>query len=144
MAYKNIVIKPPKIPNADSVKRSQFYKGFSTVYDVKNTKVYDKELVKQDLINIFNTKRGERVMNPEFGTIIWDSIFDPLTDELKEEIKLDIERILTSDPRLSPMAVNIVEKDYGLLLEITLMHVETDQTEIMALAFDRSIGLVTQ
>lgn len=144
MPYKNIVIKPAKIANADSVKKSQFYRGFSTVFNVKNTKVYDKELVKQDLINIFNTKRGERVMNPEFGTIIWDCIFDQLTDSLKEEIKEDIERILTSDPRLSPMSVNIIEKDYGLLLEITVMHVETNQTDFMTLSFDRSIGLVVQ
>jgi len=144
MAYKNIVIKPPKIPNTDSVKQAQFYKGFSTVLNVKNTKVYDKELVKQDLINYFNTKKGERVMNPEFGTIIWNCIFDPLTDDLKEEIKSDIERILTSDPRLAPMSVNIIERDYGLLLEITVMHVETNQTENLALAFDRSIGLVVQ
>jgi len=144
MAYKNLVIKPAKIPNADSVKQSQFYKGFSTVFDIKNSKVYDKELVKQDLINHFNTKRGERVMNPEFGTIIWDCIFEPLTIELKEEIKSDIERILTSDPRLSPVSVNIVEKDYGLLLEMTVMHVETNQTESILLSFDRNIGLVVQ
>lgn len=83
-------------------------------------------------------------MNPEFGTIIWDCIFEPLTIELKEEIKSDIERILTSDPRLSPVSVNIVEKDYGLLLEMTVMHVETNQTESILLSFDRNIGLVVQ
>lgn len=144
MPIKNLVIKPAQQVNFDTVKESQFYKGFSTVYSGKTTKLYDKELVKQDLINHFNTRKGERVMNPAFGTIIWDCIFDPLTETLREEIKNDVSRIISSDPRFSPTDVNIYEKDFGLLIEITLSYLATDESETLRLQFDKVNGLAYQ
>ena len=48
------------------------YKGFSTVAGVKSNQLYDLDIIKQDLINHFYTRKGERVMNPDFGSIIWD------------------------------------------------------------------------
>ncbi len=69
MSYKNLVIKPPKYTNNDGVKESQFYKGFSTVNDTASVSLFDYELIRQDLINRLSTARGERVMNPNFGTL---------------------------------------------------------------------------
>ena len=75
MAYKNIVITPPNLKNVTTTKTSQFYKGFSTVDDTTtNVKLYDYELIKQDILNQFNTRKGERLMNPNFGSIVWDLI----------------------------------------------------------------------
>jgi len=49
------------------------FKGFSTVNKVKAPyTLTDMALVKQDLLNEFNTRKGERVMRPNFGSIIWD------------------------------------------------------------------------
>jgi phage baseplate assembly protein W len=144
MPYKNIVITPPKNLSLDTKKESQFYRGFSTVYSSGNSKLYDDELVKQDLLNHFNTRKGERLMNPEFGTIIWDALYDPLTDGLREEIEADIRGILASEPRIVPIAVEVTEQDYGLLLEITVTYNKTNQTENMRISFDRDTGLITQ
>ena len=49
------------------------YKGFSTNNRSKKFRVTDFELVKQDLINHFNIRKGEKLMNPNFGTIIWNT-----------------------------------------------------------------------
>jgi len=144
MAYKNLVINPPKYPNTDPHKESQFYKGFSTVNNSSDVRLFDRELVKQNLINQLNTKKGERVMNPEFGTIIWNLIFEPLTDALKEAIQEDLNRIFSSDPRITPTAVMIVEKDYGLLIEATLVYSNSDQTETVMFNFDKSLGLTVK
>jgi phage baseplate assembly protein W len=144
MPYKNIVITPPKNLSLDTKKESQFYRGFSTVYSSGNSKLYDEELVKQDLLNHFNTRKGERLMNPEFGTIIWDALYDPLTDGLREEIEADIREILASEPRIVPIAVEVTEQDYGILLEITVTYNKTNQTENMRISFDRDAGLITQ
>ena len=46
------------------------FKGFSSRADQKNFKLYDFEVAKQDLINRLSIRKGERVENPEFGTII--------------------------------------------------------------------------
>jgi phage baseplate assembly protein W len=91
MAHKNIVLKPNNIKSQATVKSSQFYKGFSTVDESAiSTRLYDFELVKQDLLNQFNTRRGERVMNPSFGTIIWDLLYEPLTPNVKQQIACSI------------------------------------------------------
>ena len=50
----------------------------------------DIGLIKQDLLNHFHISQGEKLENPEFGTIIWDVIHDPLTPDLEEAIKDDI------------------------------------------------------
>jgi phage baseplate assembly protein W len=144
MPYKNIVITPPKNLSLDTKKESQFYRGFSTVYSSSNSKLYDDELVKQNLLNHFNTRMGERLMNPNFGTIIWDALYDPLTDGLREEIEADIREILASEPRIIPIAVEVSEQDYGILLEITVTYNRTNQTENMRISFDRATGLTTQ
>ena len=144
MPYKNIVITPLKKPNLDTAKESQFYKGFSTVSNLENSKIFDAELVKQDLLNTFNTRKGERVMNPEFGTIIWDLIYEPLTENLKYELEADIREILTSDSRVSVIGVQVAEKEFGILLEITMRYAESNQTETLQLQFDKEIGLITR
>jgi len=142
MAYKNIVITPPNLRNVTSQQVSQFYRGFSTV-DTQSTsvKLFDQELIKQDILNQFNTRKGERLMNPEFGSIIWDLIYEPLTPSVKQQISTDIDRILESDPRVIPTAVNIVEQDYGFLLELTLTYKNLDVSDSMILSFDKRVGL---
>ena len=144
MPYKNLVITPTKYANQDTVKESQFYRGFSTVNNTDSVNLFDQELIKQDLINHFNTRKGERLMNPDFGTIIWNLIYDPLTDDLKQEVQDDIRSILLSDPRIQPIDVQVVEQDYGILLEVTLIYANSDQTNTLNLAFNKEIGLVVQ
>lgn len=144
MPYKNLVITPTKYTNQDTVKESQFYRGFSTVNNTDSVNLFDQELIKQDLINHFNTRKGERLMNPDFGTIIWNLIYDPLTEDLKQDIKADVRAILLSDSRIQPIDVQIVEQDAGLLLEVTLVYANNNQTDNMKLSFDKEIGLVVQ
>ena len=35
-------------------------------------------------------------MNPEFGTIIWDALFEPFTDDLKEAIARNVTTIVNN------------------------------------------------
>lgn len=145
MAYKNIEINPPKYNIQHTSKQSQFYVGYSTVDPAATShKIYDFELIKQDILNQFNTRRGERVMLPNFGSIIWDIIFEPFTDTIKQAIKDDVNRICNSDPRAVPVQINIVEQEYGMMLEVTLQYVGTDQTSNMKLTFDKNKGLAAQ
>ncbi len=142
MAYKNTIITPPNLNNVTTRQNSQFYKGFSTVDEsTTNVKLYDFDLIKQDILNQFNTRKGERVMNPAFGSVIWDLIYEPLTPGVKQQISSDIDRILNSDPRVVPTLINIVEQDYGFLLEITLSYLGTDVSDSMILSFDKRVGL---
>jgi len=42
-----------------------------------------------------------------------------------------------------PIKMNIDQQEYGLLLEITIQYVGTDQTSNMVLNFNKSIGLTS-
>lgn len=145
MAYKNIVITPNNVSNQSGVQKSQFYKGFSTANDLSLTnKIYDFDLIQQDILNMFQTKKGERVMNPEFGTVIWSLIYEPFTSDVKQLISEDVTRILNYDPRVTPTQINITDVDYGLVIEATLFYSQQDMSRDMRLAFDKELGLVSQ
>jgi hypothetical protein len=143
MVQKNIILQPANINAQTTVKSSQFYKGFSTVVETDAIpSQYDFDVIKQDLLNRLNTRKGERVMNPKFGTIIWDLIYEPLTPDVKQKIADDLNTILTSDPRLIPTQINIVEQDYGFFIELTVNYANTDQSEQIKFSFDRNAGLL--
>lgn len=142
MPYKSLEINPVKYTDRHTSKESQFYKGFSTVDpNASDVKLYDYALIKQDILNQFQVRQGERVMNPAFGTAIWALIFEPYTDSVKQKIADDVKRIVTSDPRATATEINIVEQEYGMLLEITLTYKGIDQSDQMRLSFDKTSGL---
>jgi phage baseplate assembly protein W len=144
MAYKSIVLTPAKYNSQHTNKTSQFYVGFSSQDNTtRSVKLYDFDLVKQDLLNQFNTRKGERVMKPEFGTIIWDLIFEPLTPVVKQQITDDLNRILNSDPRVTPTQINITEADQGFIIEVTMLLNGTDQSQNLMLNFDSEVGIAS-
>jgi phage baseplate assembly protein W len=145
MPFKNIEITPANYSETHPNKISQFYRGFSTA-DPNNraSKLYDFDLVKQDILNQFNTRKGQRVMNPTFGSIIWDVIMEPLTPNIKDLLTKDVKRICSSDPRVHPQIISINEYPQGYLIDITLLLRNTNQSSNLKLAFDQKIGLTVQ
>lgn len=113
------------------------YKGFSTVNRSKKFRVTDFELCKQDLLNHFNIRKGTKLMNPDFGTVIWDTLFDPLTDAIKTTIINDIKKIVSYDPRITVSNVTITEYEHGLQIALDLIYVQTNTTEQIFLKFAR-------
>jgi len=112
------------------------YRGFSTVGRNRKFRLTDFELVKQDLINHFYIRKGEKLMNPDFGTIIWNVVHEPLTEDLKSVIVTDIKAIASYDPRLSIDNVVVTEYDQGIQVELQLRYVQTNQTNLLNLQFD--------
>ena len=144
MAYKSIVLTPNSVTSQVGVQKTQFYRGFSTADSTTlSSKIYDLNLIKQNIINHFQTRKGERVMNPEFGTIIWDVIFDPFTAAVKQAISDDVTRILNYDKRVIPTEITIVEADSGMIIDATLYYSQINMSERMKLQKNRSTGLVT-
>ena len=142
MPYKSLEITNANAVAEQAPKTSQFYKGFSSV-DVTNptSRLYDLELVKQDILNQFYTRRGERVMNPLFGSIIWDVLMEPMTPAIREALNKDITTICNSDSRVSAQNIKLTEYPTGYILEATLVLIGSDQSTTMALTFDQNIGL---
>ena len=118
--------------------RSVTFKGFSSKADKKNFKLYDFEAAKQDLINRLSVRKGERVENPEFGTIIYDTLFEPFTDTLKEAILDDVTANLNADPRISTTDIIVTEADHGIAIQATITYVPLYITEKLRFNFDEN------
>ena len=115
---------------------ANFYRGFSTLVPNKKFRLTDMELIKQDIINHFNIRKGEKLMNPNFGTIIWNVLHEPLTEELKSVITEDIKAIAKYDPRVSFDNIIVTEYEQGLQIVLDLRYLQTNQSNTMSLQFD--------
>lgn len=135
--YRNIVLGASSTPVDARKFLPRTYKGFSTVStETRNGALYDLALIKQDLINHFHIKKGEKLENPEFGTIIWDMLFEPLTPQVKDLIINDVNAIINFDPRTKPIKTVVTQIEYGLQIETTLLYVPYNIQETMQFAFD--------
>jgi phage baseplate assembly protein W len=119
------------------------YKGFSTIGQVKKFRLTDLDLVKRDLLNHFSIRKGEKLMDPNFGSIIWNMIFEPMTADVKALIVDDIKRIINYDPRLQVNGVLIDELDVGLQVQIDLTFLPSNQTDSLKLQFDSATNSLT-
>lgn len=121
---------------------SKTYKGFSTVNNsTESFSLYDFELIKQDIINHFHIRQGERLENPTFGTIIWDMIFEPLTEVTKRLIIKNVEDIINYDPRVVADQVIVTTYESGIQIECRLTYLPYNITEELAFRFDQSSNL---
>lgn len=119
------------------------FRGYSSVETEFLSPVrYDLDLARQDLLNQFHTRLGERVMLPKFGTIIWDLLFDPLDDNTRQLIQNDVIRIISEDPRWSIKTVDISEHINSLDIRVVVTYKPTDETVMLPLTYDK--GTTTQ
>jgi phage baseplate assembly protein W len=134
------------------------YKGFSTKQFLNqdpNTivglgenffgpySVTDKNLIITDLLNHFHIRKGEKLMNPDFGCLVWDKLFDPLTTTLKNEIVNNVSEIIAQDPRISLIdSITVTEspKGQGLYLSIQIVLKSTNELVSLNLGFDGTTG----
>ena len=114
------------------------FKGFSSRAEMRNFKLYDFECAKQDMINRLSVRKGERVENPEFGTMIYDAIFEPLTDILKDAIVEDITANLNADPRIAAQEIILTEEQHGISIQASVTYVPLNITEKLRFSFDEN------
>ena len=139
--YKNIVVNSNASP-ANPTSTNRAYRGLSTVNPENVSKtLYDIGLIKQDLLNHFHIRQGEKLMNPEFGTIVWDAIFEPLTPSMEEAIAENVKRIVNSDPRVTANSVIIDTYESGIIIDCDLTYLPYNISEKMRLTFDENSGM---
>jgi phage baseplate assembly protein W len=134
--YKRVSVstsekKKPEVGNS--------YRGFSTVNtNTENFALYDFELIKQDIINHFHIRKGEKLSDLNFGTIIWDMLFEPMTSENRELIIEDVTVICNYDPRVQVEEITVDDYEHGIKIECTLTYLKYNITENLLFRFDQS------
>tara|TARA_Y100000389_G_C17343702_1_gene454718 strand:- start:227 stop:670 length:444 start_codon:yes stop_codon:yes gene_type:complete len=139
--YKNLRVRSPKTNTQPIIDKS--YKGISTVSsETKNYRLRNIELIKQDIVNHFHIRMGEKLERPEFGTIIWDVLFEPLTDSLKEAITQNVNDIINFDPRVQAEEIVVDSFESGIQVYTTLTYLDYNITEQLRFTFDKENGLI--
>jgi phage baseplate assembly protein W len=82
-------------------------------------------------------------MQPSFGSIVWNVLFEPLTEEIKKVILEDVTSVVAYDPRLQVDEVIIQQLDHGLQLQISLTYIPENTTETITMSFDRNSETLT-
>ena len=139
--YKNLRIFPSS--RETPILTSKTYRGISTVNpNSKEFQIFDLALIKQDIVNHFHIRLGEKLENPEFGTIIWDVLFEPLTDALKNIIIQNVQDIINYDKRVKVDRVVVDSYESGIKIECELTYLTYSISEKLRFNFDQKYGLL--
>jgi phage baseplate assembly protein W len=135
-------ISLPAIPTKPELLAPKTYRGFSSISsNTEHFSLYDYELIKQDILNHFHVRQGERLMQPRFGTIIWDLLFEPLTSDVRSLIEQDVNAIINYDPRVSISDTTITTYESGIEIAFTLAYNPYRVSEDITLRFDQENGI---
>lgn len=117
------------------------FKGFTTLDRVKAPfTITDQELIKRDLLNEFYTKKGERVMRPNFGSIIWDLLMDPSDNTLVSRVTEDIQRIVAKESRVELVDLTVYVADHAISADVLLKYLPFNNAESLYLLFEKQIN----
>jgi phage baseplate assembly protein W len=138
--YKNLRVESRQMQSVPLTAGT--YRGISTVNpNTKEFKIFDLGLIKQDIINHFHIRLGEKLENPTFGTIIWDALYEPLTDALKDAIIKNVTDIINYDPRVNVTKVIVDSFEFGIQVECELVYLDYSISEKLRFEFDRDAGI---
>ena len=105
-----------------------FRTGSSLIDDVNvgrrtgtNT-LQDKELAKRDLLNHFYTRKGERLGEPEFGSILPELVFEQFDQLTINAADDDVRTIVSLDPRWDLLDYQINTDDHSLIITVQLRY----------------------
>lgn len=117
---------------------TRYFTGFSTQgAEVTGVRIlYDIDLCKQDLLNHFNTRFGERVMRPDFGCHIWEWLMEPLTDSMVDMIAAEATRVVEYDTRCTIVDVQVTQVESGVTVQITASFAPWNVVDTFTATFD--------
>ena len=83
---------------------------------------YDLEAIKNSIRNIFNTKTGQKILNPAFGLDLGRFLFQPISKETARQIGNEImEQLSFYEPRVAVKKVDIIGREQQNEYFITLV-----------------------
>jgi len=115
---------------------AQTYIGFNTQGQYKKFTLTGFELIKRDLLNAFNIRQGQLPGRPEYGTILWEYLFENQVESLQTQIVNEVQRVAGGDPRIYISDVQMYPQENGILIQLQLQVVQTTNVERLSLFFD--------
>lgn len=113
------------------------FTGYSTIGRSRKFTLTDEELVRRNFLNALNIRQGEIPGRPEYGTRMWDFVFDNQTRELQTAIENEIERVASQDPRMSISSVDFFPAENGIRVEVAAQILPSSVVELLNIFFDQ-------
>ena len=107
------------------------------IYSGKKYTMTDEELVLQDFINALNIPLGSKVGQPDYGTSLWDFVFEPNTSDIQGQLENEIRRVAAQDPRIDINYLKAYPQNNGILLEIQLSISPFNNPQTLNVFFDQ-------
>lgn len=98
----------------------------------KKFKVVDETLVIQDFVNSLNIRQGEKVGQPQYGTTLWNYVFEPNTPDVQFSLESEISRVASLDPRIVLNSVRAYPQENGILLEVEMAIQPFNQAQLLS------------
>ena len=95
--------------------------GFNTQDQYKKFTLLDEDLVKRDLLNGLNIRQGQLPGRPQFGTTLWDNLFENQSPALVTAIENEIQRVAGYDPRIQISETQVFPQENGILIQVQLV-----------------------
>jgi phage baseplate assembly protein W len=115
---------------------AQQFIGFNTQGQFKKFTLTDFALIKRDLLNAFNIRQGQLPGRPDYGTVLWDFLFENQVEELQRNIEQEVQRVAGGDPRIFISDIQAYPEQNGILIELQLQIVASTDAERLSVFFD--------
>lgn len=114
------------------------YYGFNTINQNKKFRLVDQDLVKRDILNSLLIKQGEKPGQPDYGTSIWNIIFEPQSESVMRDIEQELKRTIEQDPRVRLDRANVYPEENGVLIELEVTVLATTEQQRLVVFFDQN------
>jgi len=118
-----------------TITSKNLFKGYTTVNTFGSQQLADLQLVNQDLLNAFYTKKNERVMMPGYGFGGWEYLFEPI-DQVRDLIIYEAQQVVNNDPRVQLNSIDVTQQQNGLRIDMQLYYVPWNAIGSFQIDFD--------
>jgi phage baseplate assembly protein W len=119
------------------------YKGFNTIGQHRKFSLAGRDLVVQDLNNAMNIREGSLPGRPEYGTNIWNYLFEPNTPDVERRVLSEIQKLIDADPRITLVNTNFFSQFNGMSIELEVRIVPNVDVETLVILFDQDSNNAT-
>ena len=114
--------------------------GYTTINESYTSKsLSGLDLAKQDLMNHFKIRKGEKWSDPTFGCNLELYIFEPLDQLTQDNINEEVYSVISYDPRfqIDDTNVRVVQDAHSVTINVKLTYLPTTTATELQIKFDR-------
>mgnify|MGYP000113811197 FL=1 len=114
--------------------------GYTTINESYTSKsLSGLELAKQDLMNHFKIRKGEKWSDPTFGCNLELYVFEPLDQLTQDSINEEVYNVISYDPRfqIDDTNIRVVQEAHSVTVNVKLTYLPTTTATELQIKFDR-------